>query len=387
MWERHPVARSAGELLTIMEPNYIEPFRDPAVAAALRARLRALGATLAARGRRVQVMEVCGSHTMSIARFGLRELLPPNVTLISGPGCPVCVTAPGYIDAAIELARRGAIVATFGDMLHVPGSESSLAECRAAGGVIEVCYSPRAALALAQANPGREVVFLGIGFETTIAPVVSLVGLAAGAQAGNLSLLASFKLVPPALRAVLADPEVQVDAFLCPAHVSAIIGMHPYEPFARDHGKPCVIAGFEPLDILYGICGILTQTVEGRAVVENQYERVVRPDGNPRARAVMEQFLLPADTHWRGMGLLPGSGLVLRPEFALYDAEKRFGLAIGPGRESPGCRCGDVIKGKCAPPQCPFFARSCTPLAPVGPCMVSSEGTCAAYYKYERGKL
>jgi len=366
--------------------NYIEAFRDPAVAAALRARLQTLGATLAARGRHVQVMEVCGSHTMAIARFGIRELLPPNVTLISGPGCPVCVTAPGYIDTAIELARRGVAIATFGDMLPVPGSDSSLAACRAAGagGVMEVCYSPRAALALAQANPGREVVFLGIGFETTIAPVVSLVGLAARAQVSNLSLLVSFKRVPPALRAVLADPDVKVDAFLCPPHVSAIIGTHPYEPFARDHGKPCVVAGFEPLDILYGLCGILTQMVEGRAEVENQYERVVRPEGNPKARAVMDQFLIPADTHWRGMGMLPESGLVLRPEFAPYDAGKRFGLTIGPGRESPGCLCGDVIKGKCAPSRCPFFAKRCTPMTPVGPCMVSAEGTCAAYYKYER---
>ena len=367
-----------------METNYIEAFRDPGVAHALRAQLHALGATLAARGRQVQVMEVCGSHTMSIARFGIRELLPPNVTLISGPGCPVCVTAPGYIDTAIELARRGVTIATFGDMLHVPGSEGSLAECRAAGGILEVCYSPRAALALAQANPGREVVFLGIGFETTIAPVVSLVGRAAGARVANFSLLSAFKLVPPALRAVLSDPDVQVDAFLCPAHVSAIIGTHPYGPFARDHGKPCVIAGFEPLDILYGLCGILTQVVEGRSVVENQYERVVRPDGNPMARAVMAQFLTPADTHWRGMGMLPQSGLVLRPEFAPYDAEKRFGLTIGPGRESPGCLCGDVIKGKCVPPTCPFFAKRCTPMTPVGPCMVSAEGTCAAYYKYAR---
>ena len=367
-----------------MHANYIEPFRDPAAAAALRARLQELGAALAAAGRSVRVMEVCGSHTMAIARFGIRELLPPNVTLLSGPGCPVCVTAPGYIDAAIALARKGAMLATFGDMLNVPGSESSLAACRAAGGAIEVCYSPRGALALAESNHTREVVFLGIGFETTTAPVVSLIGLAQHDSVKNLSLLAAFKLVPPALHAVLADPAVKVDAFLCPAHVSAIIGMHPYEPFARDHGKPCVIAGFEPLDILYGICGILTQIVEGRSVVENQYERVVRPDGNPKARAVMERFLQPADTHWRGMGLLPASGLVLRPEFAAYDAEKRFGLTIGPGRESPGCLCGDVIKGKCPPPECPFFAKRCTPLRPVGPCMVSTEGTCAAWYKYQR---
>ena len=356
------------------------------VASALRARLQELAAALAARGRSVQVMEVCGSHTMSIARFGIRDLLPPNVTLISGPGCPVCVTAPGYIDTAIELAQRGIIVATFGDLLPVPGSDSSLADCRAAGGRIEVCYSPRGALALAQANPGSEVVFLGIGFETTIAPVVSLLTRAAEAKITNLSLLTSFKLVPPALRAVLADPGVKVDAFLCPAHVSAIIGLQPYEPFARAYGKPCVVAGFEPLDILSGLCAILAQVQEGRVEVENKYERVVRADGNPKARAVMEQFLQPTDAQWRGMGMLPASGLALRPEFAGYDAEKRFGVKVGPGREPAGCLCGEVIKGKLAPPCCPLFATRCTPAAPIGPCMVSSEGTCAAWYKYERNK-
>ena len=364
--------------------NYTTPFRDPAVAAPLRARLRDLGAALAAQGRAAQIMEVCGSHTMAIARFGLRDLLPSNVTLVSGPGCPVCVTPPGYIDAAIELARRGVTIATFGDMLHVPGSRETLADCRAAGGAVEVCYSPRAALALAQAHPDREVVFLAIGFETTIAPVVSLVDLAASSGTRNLSLLTAFKLVPPALRAVLADPEVRVDAFLCPAHVSAIIGLHPYEPFARDHKRPCVIAGFEPLDILFGLCGLLAQLVEGRCEVENQYARVVRPDGNPKARAIMDRLLEPADAVWRGLGTLPASGLTLRPAWRAYDAAARFGLTVGPGVEAPGCLCGDVIKGKCAPAACPLFGRRCTPDAPVGPCMVSAEGTCAAHYRYAR---
>jgi len=369
-----------------MATDYIEAFRDPAVAGALRSRLQELGAALAAQGRSAQIMEVCGSHTMAIARFGLRDLLPPNVRLISGPGCPVCVTSPGYIDAAIELAGRGVIVATFGDMLRVPGSRGSLAECRAQGGRIEVCYSPRGALELAQDNPDREVVFLAIGFETTIAPTVSLVDLAAHYAVGNLSILTAFKRVPPALRAVLDDPEVQVDAFLCPAHVSAIIGMHPYETFAQQDRRPCVIAGFEPLDILQGLCAILDQRVARRAEVENLYARVVRPEGNPKARAVMERLLESADVSWRGIGLLPGSGLVLRSDYARYDAARRFGLTIENGVEAPGCRCGDVIKGKCAPPQCPLFGRRCLPDDPVGPCMVSTEGTCAAYYAYERGK-
>jgi len=219
-----------------MSMKYIEAFRDPAVAAPLRRRLASLGEALAGRSCGIRIMEVCGSHTMSVGRYGLRQLLPPHVRLISGPGCPVCVTSPGYIDAAIELAGRGATIASFGDMLQVPGSASSLSEARAAGARVEVCYSPRAAIALAEADPEREVVFLAIGFETTIAPVVSLVDLALRKRLGNLSLLVSFKLVPPALRAVLSDPELNVDAFLCPAHVSAIIGTHGYDAIARDYG-------------------------------------------------------------------------------------------------------------------------------------------------------
>ena len=364
--------------------KYIEAFRDAAVAAPLRERLARLGGALAGRPG-IRIMEVCGSHTMAVARYGLRELLPPNVALISGPGCPVCVTAPGYVDIAIDLARRGVTIASFGDMLQVPGSSSSLSVARSEGARVEVCYSPRAALTLAQADPAREVVFLAIGFETTIAPVVSLVDLALRENVTNLSLLVSFKLVPPALRAVLSDPELNIDAFLCPAHVSAVIGTRGYEPIVRDYAKPCVIAGFEPLDILFGLCGILAQLADGRAAVENLYARVVREDGNPLARAVSDRFLRPAGVHWRGLGLLPDSGLVLRDEFARFDAEKRFGVVVGPGREHPGCLCGDVIKGKCIPTQCPLFARRCTPMDPVGPCMVSVEGSCAAYYKYERG--
>jgi hydrogenase expression/formation protein HypD len=366
--------------------KYIEAFRDPSVAAPLHERLRVLGTALEGRAGGVHIMEVCGSHTMAIARYGIRDLLPPNVKLLSGPGCPVCVTAPGYVDAAIDLARRGVTIASFGDMLHVPGSSSSLAECRSEGARVEICYSPRAALELAGADPNREVVFLAVGFETTIAPVASLVELAIRRGIENLSLLTSFKLVPPALSAVLSDPALRIDAFLCPAHVSAIIGPRSYEPFAREHGKPCVIAGFEPLDILFGLCGILTQMAEGRAEVENLYARVVRSNGNPLARAVIDRFLRPAAAHWRGIGLLPDSGLVLRDEFARYDAEKRFDVVVGPGNEHPACMCGDVIKGKRTPTECPLFAKRCTPLDPVGPCMVSAEGSCAAYFKYERGK-
>lgn len=364
--------------------KYIDGFRNPTAAAAIRQRLQELGAILAREKREARIMEVCGSHTMAIARYGIRELLPDNVDLVSGPGCPVCVTEAGYIDAAIALAKRGVIVATFGDMLNVPGSDSSLAACRAAGGRVEVCYAPDAALDLAAHNPGREVVFLAIGFETTIAPVTSLVDLAIRRKIGNASILTAFKLVPPALAALRSDPDMRIDAFLCPAHVSAIIGPEAYEPFAGPGGIPCVIAGFEPLDILYGLQGILDQMVRREARVENQYRRVVRPGGNPRALALMGSYLEPVDVRWRGLGLLPKSGLGLRPAYASYDAAQRHAMPLTPGREHPGCSCGEVIKGKIKPTACPLFAKACTPDNAIGPCMVSAEGTCAAYFKYLR---
>jgi hydrogenase expression/formation protein HypD len=363
--------------------NYIDSFRNPAVAAKFVQLIAEQGRLLAAQGRRVHIMEVCGSHTMAIGRYGIRPLLPANVELISGPGCPVCVTDPGYIDTAIELAGRGAIIATFGDMIRVPGSDSDLTACRTAGGDVRVCYSPSAAIDLARDNPDREVVFLAIGFETTTAPVVSIVDAALRDDGvKNLSLLTAFKLVPPALHALLADGEIKIDAFLCPAHVSAVIGSRAYEPIVNGYHVPCVVSGFEPLDILYGVHGILAQVLKHEASVLNQYARVVRPDGNPKAQARIEQYLEPVDAVWRGIGVIPSSGLGLRPAFAAYDAEQKFGLPVRRGRQHAGCRCGDVIKGKIRPTACGLFAKTCTPDHPVGPCMVSAEGTCAAYFKY-----
>jgi len=364
--------------------KYIQGFRNAAAAAALRRRIEAAGAALADGGRTASIMEVCGTHTMAIARHGIRGMLPRNVDLVSGPGCPVCVTDPGYIDAALALARQGATLYTFGDMLDVPGSDDTLAGCRAAGGRVEVVYGPKAALEAARREPEREIVFLAIGFETTIAPVIGAVAQAAAARLSNISLLTAFKRVPPALAALAADDELNIDAFICPAHVSAIIGARAYEPFCGDGGLPCVIAVFEPLDILFGIEGILNQLVAGQARVENQYSRVVRPDGNRKAQALIDRFLTPVDAHWRGLGTLPASGLGLRPEYAAFDAEKKHGIAVQPGRAPAGCLCGDVIRGKNKPPDCPLFGTGCTPDDPVGPCMVSAEGSCAAYYKYLR---
>ncbi len=362
--------------------NYIDGFRNPGVAAQFVRMIAEQGRALADQGRRVQIMEVCGSHTMAIGRYGIRQLLPESVELISGPGCPVCVTDPGYIDTAIMLAGRGAILATFGDMIRVPGSDSDLTRCRSAGGDVRVCYAPSAAVDLARNHPEREVVFLAVGFETTVAPVVSVIDEARHAGVRNLSLLTAFKLVPPALRALLTDKDIKIDAFLCPAHVSAIIGSQAYVPFAAEYHVPCVVAGFEPLDILFGVYGIHGQVLKSEARVENQYARVVRPGGNPKAQARMAQYLGPVDAVWRGIGVIPASGLGLRAEFAVYDAEKKFSVPVRPGRQHAGCRCGDVIKGKLRPTACGLFATVCTPDQPVGPCMVSAEGTCAAYFKY-----
>lgn len=361
--------------------KYIEGFRDPAAAAALKSEIETLAASPELAGRKVSMMEVCGSHTMAIARFGLRTILPPNVDLISGPGCPVCVTPTGYVDTAVALARGGAVIVTFGDMINVPGSDTTLARCRSAGGTVEVCYSPMAALDAARKHPDREVVFLAIGFETTTGPVVSIVDAAIRDGLGNVSLLVAFKVIPPALAVLVGDPSIRVDGFICPAHVSAIIGSDAYKPLAQA-GKACAVAGFEPLDILLAVRSILRQLKAGRPEVDNLYARVVRPGGNAKARALIDKYLEPAPALWRGLGVLPGSGLELRPEFSRYDALRRRGMRMAVGTEPAGCLCGAVISGKCHPDKCPMFGAGCTPDHPVGPCMVSSEGTCAAYYKY-----
>jgi hydrogenase expression/formation protein HypD len=364
--------------------KYIDGFRNPDAAAALRQDIHALAQQLPPSERTTNVMEVCGSHTMAIARYGIRDILPDNLNLISGPGCPVCVTDAGYIDAAIELARRGVTVVTFGDMLNVPGSDTTLAAVRSEGCNVEVCYSPTRALELAKAEPDKEIVFLAIGFETTVAPTMAVLNEAQVDGVSNLSMLVAFKLVPPALAALMADPELHIDAFLCPAHVSAIIGSDAYIPFTGDAGVPCVVAGFEPLDILLGLKGVLSQLVDGVAEVDNQYSRVVRSAGNTKALAIMDRYLEVTDVVWRGIGVIPASGLCLKSEWKTFDAETRHGITVKEGKSDPACRCGDVIKGIASPVECPLFGESCTPGHPYGPCMVSSEGSCAAYYKYSR---
>jgi hydrogenase expression/formation protein HypD len=364
--------------------KYVDGYRDPDAARHLARRIGDAGGRLARAGRSVRLMEVCGTHTVAIARHGIRDLLPENVVLCSGPGCPVCVTDAGYIDAAIELARRGVAIATFGDMLRVPGSNQSLAEARAEGARIAVCYSPAEALALARSDGAAEVVFLAVGFETTVAPLAALLETARAENAPRFSMLTAFKTVPAALAALAEDPEVAVDAFLCPAHVSAIIGAGAYRPIAARYGIPCTIAGFEPLDILLGIRDLLEQLADGEARVVNQYERVVREEGNEKARRVIAGALTPVDAAWRGLGVIPGSGLAIRDSLAAFDASRRLGAIVTSRAPEPGCQCGDVLKGKILPDGCAMFGGACTPEHPVGPCMVSGEGSCAAHYRYAR---
>lgn len=367
--------------------NYIDGFRRMETAGYFRKKMADHGELLTKQGRSVQLMEVCGSHTMAIARFGIRGFLPKNVALVSGPGCPVCVTDPGYIDAAIKLANQGKIIVTFGDMVRVPGSHSTLTQVRAQGGRIEIGYSPMLAVELARQFPQTEIVFLAVGFETTVAPVMAMLNMAIRQKIENLTLLTAFKLVPPALSALIADPEIRIDGLLCPAHVSAIVGADAYRPYAEEHGVACVVAGFEPLDILYGLDGLLQQLVANHPHVNNQYDRVVKAGGNRQAQQLIQHYLEPADTSWRGLGTIPASGLILRQPFYPFDASRRHGVPVQSGRSNPSCLCGEVLKGKIRPAECSLFGVACLPDKPLGPCMVSSEGSCAAEYKYALGDI
>lgn len=338
---------------------------------------------LAERVGEARLMEVCGTHTVSLFRSGVKSLMPAGVRLISGPGCPVCVTSQGYIDAACEIAGRPDVtVCTYGDMVRVPGATGSLERRRAEGGRIVVVYSARDAVRHAREHPDRQVVFLAVGFETT-APASAAAVMEAHAQGlDNFTLLMGHKLVMPALNAILSAGDVPLDGFLLPGHVSVVIGMEPYRPIVERFGKPCVVAGFEPEQLLAAIAHLLEQIADGRPRLENAYSVAVRPEGNPAARACIAEVFEPADTVWRAMGTIPLSGLALRPPYRRFDALKRFGLSIGPDYDPPGCKCGEVIQGKAVPTDCGLFANRCTPATPIGPCMVSSEGTCAAWYKY-----
>ena len=360
------------------DPAHLADYGDASLAGALAREIR--GVRLE---RPVTLMHVCGTHEHTIARAGLRSILPEGVRLIAGPGCPVCVCPARDIDRALEVARReSTVVATFGDMVRVPASTSSLERSRAEGCDVRIVYSPLDAVQIARRNPGLEVVFMAIGFETTAAPIAASL---AGDLPANFSIVPSMRVIPPALRFLLERSAGAIDGFVLPGHVSAIIGRAGYAFLEKDFGIPGVIAGFEPLDVLRAVHKLLLQVVRGGGgVVVNQYGRVVHEDGNPRAREAIELLFEVADVPWRGIGTIPRSGLVLRREFERLDAAKRFDLhdrgeAID---VRPGCRCNLVILGEAEPEACPLFGGECTPRSPYGPCMVSSEGTCSARYQY-----
>jgi hydrogenase expression/formation protein HypD len=360
--------------------NYLDEFRNKEVVKGLARRIAAL---TEGRAKPLTFMEVCGTHTMAIYQYGLRSLLPPEVRLISGPGCPVCVTPNSYLDRAIALCRLpDLIITSFGDMLRVPGSSSSLMEERAKGADIRIVYSPLDAVQIAARNPGKRVVFLGVGFETT-APTIAGSILTAKAQGlDNYFVLASHKTMPQPMAILSADPELAVDGYICPAHVSAIIGADAYRPLCAEYHVPCVVTGFEPSDVMQGVEMLVRQALSGENKVEIQYSRVVRWEGNAKAQAILDEVFTPFDAPWRGIGVLPGSGLKIAEAYQAFDAELAIPVQVEELKEHQGCLCGEILKGKVSPFDCPLFGKACTPEAPVGACMVSSEGTCAAAYKY-----
>jgi hydrogenase expression/formation protein HypD len=360
--------------------HYTSAFRDPTLCRLL---LERLNASLS---RPLRFMEVCGTHTVAIFQSGLRTLLPKAITHLSGPGCPVCVTHDAEIAAFLHLAGKdGVIIASFGDLLRVPGPDARcLKHAMAEGARVEVVYSSLDALALAGNKPNDTVVFLGIGFETTAPTVAAALQTARREGLKNFTVLCLHKLVPPALRHLLSDANCAVDAFLLPGHVSTILGIAPYRFLAEEFHTPGIVAGFEPADILLALCLMAEQRAANQHEVVNAYRRAAADDGNPKARAVLEEVFRPSDALWRGIGRIPQSGLVLAPDYEDMDAFARFGLSLPETEPIPGCCCGKVLSGRMNPPECPLFGRTCTPAQPVGPCMVSTEGSCAAHYKYTR---
>ena len=359
--------------------RYITEFRD---ASACRALIAQIGESRGAADQ-LSFMEFCGGHTHAILRSGLRQALPPWIRMLSGPGCPVCVTAQGDIDTAIGLVEQhGVALATFGDMMRVPGSGGSLQEARARGADVRVVYSVLDALKMAESEPAREVVFLGVGFETTAPGTAAAAQQARARGVGNFSLLCLHKLTPPAMRAIVEAGEVKLDGVLGPGHVTTVIGAEAWGFLPREHGLGCAISGFEPVDLLLAVSELVRMAMSGKPVVANTYQRSATAAGNANAKRLLEQVFEPATVPWRGLGSVPASGLVLRPEFASLDARVRFPLTLPPAREPAGCRCGEVLRGVLAPTDCPLFGGACTPESPFGPCMVSSEGTCAAYYQF-----
>lgn len=358
--------------------KFSEEFRD-------RSLVEEITRRIAAKSVSATIMEVCGTHTMSVARFGLKSLLPGGVRMVSGPGCPVCVTDQRDIDCFLALgALPNVTLTSFGDMLRVPGSSTSLERLRAGGADVRVVYSPLDAIDIARENPEREIVFFGIGFETTMPSTAIAIRAAAEAGVPNFTIYSVHKTMPAALRALLSSEDLRVSGLLLPGHVSTIIGADAYTFIAEELHVPCAVAGFEPVDILLAIESILDQIQSGKPIVGNSYKRVVPSQANERAATLIADVFTPCSARWRGVGEIPDSGIAISERYAGLDAERRFAdtLARVPTPPETPCRCGDVLRGLIMPDQCPYFGRTCTPTDPIGPCMVSSEGACAAAYRY-----
>jgi hydrogenase expression/formation protein HypD len=336
--------------------------------------------------RPLKLMEVCGGHTHTIFKYGIEDLLPPNIEMIHGPGCPVCVIPLGRVDDSISIALRpGVIFATFGDMMRVPGSKTNLLDARAAGADVRMVYSPLDALSMARKNPDREVVFLALGFETTAPSTAMTVLQAAKDGVRNFSVFCNHIMIVPALKAMLDSPDLKLDGFVGPGHVSTVIGTRWYEFVAGEYGKPIVVSGFEPLDVLQSVYMIVKQIVEGRVEVENQYSRVVLREGNEKALAAIFEVFEPRDYfEWRGLGSIARSGMKVREKYAAFDAELKFAVPGLRVADPKACQCGEILKGVKKPWECKVFGTACTPETPIGSCMVSSEGACAAYYNFGR---
>lgn len=359
-------------------PNILEGFRNPDLAKTLIKAIENHNVD-----REVNLMEVCGTHTVSIARAGIKSIIPPNIHLISGPGCPVCVTANVDIDKVIALTKMpDTVITTFGDMTRVPGSTSSLLKEQARGADIRIVYSPLDALDVAVESPDKQVIFVGVGFETTTPLIASTVLRAKSMGLNNFSVFVAHKNMPGALETIVNDPQVKVDGLILPGHVSVIIGTKPYEFLAQKYHIPGVVTGFEPVDILRGVEMLMCQISDGESRIENAYARAVESKGNVAAKVAIANVFETCDAEWRGIGKIAGSGYRIRDEYKEFDAWSRFGLEVEPTVEPKGCRCGDVLRGVISPKECPLFRKVCTPENPVGPCMVSSEGSCAAYYRY-----
>lgn len=362
--------------------KYIDEYRDSSLVHKLTDKLHKICKNYS---KEIVLMEVCGTHTMSIFRSGIRKLLPKNIRLLSGPGCPVCVTSNYYMDKSIAYARKDdVIITTFGDMLKVPGSTSSLQKERANGRKIVVLYSALDALQIARENPNYKIIFLGVGFETTTPTLACTIKIAKENKINNFFVYSGHKLIPPALRALIATKELNLDGFILPGHVSTIIGKTPYEFIANEFNIPCVITGFEPVDIAQGILMMAEQIIgKNSPKVEIQYNRCVQENGNPKAQSTIREVFKPTDSFWRGVGNIPKSGLKINKDFSNIDSESNIEVEVEKTKDHKGCICGEILKGIKTPLNCKLFRKTCMPLNPIGACMVSSEGTCAAYYRYE----